>query len=111
MAHVFQVGAGSGGMPVLDMLARDDRVTRVTLVEPDVYKPHNVVRHLFPPSAVGRLKGDLAGDWPRDRRPAGEVRVLACDLLAPKAQTDLADAVAASDIGVCAADNEPAKFH
>ena len=48
MAHLFQVGAGSGGMPVLDMLCRDARVTAVTLVEPDVYKPHNVVRHVFP---------------------------------------------------------------
>src|SRR4051794_238624 len=111
MAHVFQVGAGSGGMPVLDMIARDDRVTRVTLVEPDVYKPHNVVRHLFPPAAVGRLKGELAGEWLRERRPDLEVHVLACDLLDPKVQADLADAVASADVGVCAADNEPAKFH
>src|SRR5438270_7198191 len=111
MAHLFQVGAGSGGMPVLDMLARDERVTRVTLVEPDVYKPHNVVRHLFPPAAVGRLKGELATEWLRERRPDLEARVLACDLLDPKAQADLADVAAAADVGVCAADNEPAKFH
>jgi len=52
MLHLFQVGAGSGGMPVLDLVARDARVGRVTLVEPDVYKPHNVERHLFPLSAV-----------------------------------------------------------
>ena len=42
MAHVFQVGAGSGGIVVLDLLARDPRVTRVTLGEPAVYKPHTV---------------------------------------------------------------------
>ena len=48
VAHLIQVGAGSGGMPVLDMVCRDPRVTRVTLVEPDVYKSHNVERHLFP---------------------------------------------------------------
>ena len=29
MAHLIQVGAGSGGMPVLDMVGRDPRVTRV----------------------------------------------------------------------------------
>src|SRR5262249_25034481 len=52
VAHWLQVGAGSGGMPVLDMLARDRRLTRVTLIEPDVYKPHNVERHLFPLVAV-----------------------------------------------------------
>ena len=74
MAHLFQVGAGSGGMPVLDMLCRDPRITRVTLVEPDVYKPHNVERHLFPPRAVGEPKADLAEQWLKERRPDLEVR-------------------------------------
>ena len=98
-------------MPVLDMVARDASVSRVTLVEPDVYKPHNVGRHVFPASAVGRLKGELAAEWLRDRRPDLEVRVLACDLLDPARQSEITDAVAACDIGVCAADNEPAKYH
>src|SRR5205085_11227245 len=111
MAHVFQVGAGSGGMPVLDLLAREPAVTRVTLVEPDVYKPHNVVRHLFPASAVGRPKGELAAQWLRERRPDLDVRVLACDLLDPARQGDVAEAAAGCDVGVCAADNEPAKYH
>ena len=56
MAHLFQVGAGSGGMPVLDMVCRDERITRVTLIEPDEYKPHNVERHVFPASSVGGKK-------------------------------------------------------
>ena len=56
MAHLLQVGAGSGGMPVLDAVCRDPRITRVTLIEPDVYKPHNVERHVFPCSAVGQAK-------------------------------------------------------
>jgi molybdopterin/thiamine biosynthesis adenylyltransferase len=111
MKHVFQVGAGSGGMPVLDMLARDPSVSQVTLVEPDVYKSHNVVRHLFPEAAVGRLKAELAAGWLRDRRPDLEINVLDCDLLDPARQDDIADAVASCDIGVCAADNEPAKYH
>ncbi len=76
MAHLFQVGAGSGGMPVLDMVCRDERITRVTLVEPDVYKPHNVDRHLFPLSAVGRLKAELARNWLLERRPDLDVRIL-----------------------------------
>ena len=53
MTHLVQVGAGSGGMPVLDMLCRDDRIHQVTLIEPDIYKPHNVQRHLFPRYAIG----------------------------------------------------------
>jgi molybdopterin/thiamine biosynthesis adenylyltransferase len=111
MAHIFQVGAGSGGMPVLDLLCRDSRVTHVTLVEPDVYKPHNVVRHIFPPSGVGKLKAELARDWLLERRPDLEVRLLICDLTDPKSQAAIEEAAATADVGVCAADNEAAKYH
>src|SRR6516225_1561256 len=111
MAHLLQVGAGSGGMPVLDMLCRDPRLTRVTLIEPDVYKPHNVERHLFPLSAVGQRKADLAARWFKERRPDLEMTILACDLLDPAAQDEIRRAAADADIGVCAADNESAKFH
>lgn len=111
MAHVFQVGAGSGGIVALDLLARDPRVTRVTLVEPDVYKPHNVFRHLFPAAAVGRLKAELAVEWLRDRRPELTVETLPVDLTAADHQPVIEQAVASCDAGVCAADNEPAKYH
>ncbi len=111
MAHLFQVGAGSGGMPVLDMLCGDPRLERVTLVEPDVYKPHNVVRHLFPPAEVGQAKADLARRWLQARRPELDVQVLRCDLLDPAHAGEIEAAVRAADIGVCAADNEKAKFH
>ncbi len=110
MAHLLQVGAGSGGMPVLDSLGRDARITQVTLIEPDVYKPHNVHRHLFPLAAVGEYKAVLAERWLKERRPELEVRILQCDLLDPAAQADIDAAAAAADIGVCAADNEQAKY-
>ena len=61
LPHLFQVGAGSGGMTVLDIVCRDPRITHVTLIEPDIYKPHNVERHLFPLSAVGR---QARPSWP-----------------------------------------------
>jgi molybdopterin/thiamine biosynthesis adenylyltransferase len=83
----------------------------VTLIEPDVYKPHNVARHPFPLSAVGEFKALVAEQWLKDRRPDLEVRLLTCDLLDPAAQADLEQAAAAADVGVCAADNEPAKYH
>jgi molybdopterin/thiamine biosynthesis adenylyltransferase len=111
MAHLFHVGAGSGGMVVLDLLARDPAISRVTLVEPDVYQPHNVHRHLFPASAVGRLKAELAAEWLRDRRPDLRVDVLPVDLTDPAHQQAIRQAVADCDIGVCAADNEPAKYY
>jgi molybdopterin/thiamine biosynthesis adenylyltransferase len=111
VAHVFQVGAGSGGMPVLDMLCRDRRVTAVTLVEPDLYKAHNVERHLFPPAGVGRPKATLAREWLKERRPDLEVRVLEYDLTDPARQEVIELAAREADVGVCAADNEPAKYH
>lgn len=111
MAHLLQVGAGSGGMPVLDMLCRDARITRVTLIEPDVYKPHNVERHLFPPAAVGEAKAVLAKHWLRERRPDLVVDLLPCDLCDPAQQAAIDAAAANCDLGVCAADNEPAKYH
>src|SRR5438874_707054 len=111
MAHLFQVGAGSGGMPVLDLLCRDERITRVTLAEPDVYKRHNVVRHIFPPAGVGRSKAELAAQHLREYRPDLDVRTLVCDLQDPAWQDRVRAAASEADIGVCAADNEPAKYH
>jgi molybdopterin/thiamine biosynthesis adenylyltransferase len=111
MAHVIQVGAGSGGMPVLDMLCRDPRITHVTLVEPDIYKPHNVERHLFFPSGIGEPKAELAANWLKERRPDLDVRTLICDLLDPQMQSEIEAAASSADIGVCAVDNEPAKYH
>jgi molybdopterin/thiamine biosynthesis adenylyltransferase len=110
MSHILQVGAGSGGVVVLDLLARDPAVTRVTLVEPDVYKPHNVHRHLFPPSVVGRPKADLAAEWLRELRPELAVETVPADLTDPARQAEFAARAAACDVGVCAVDNEPAKF-
>jgi molybdopterin/thiamine biosynthesis adenylyltransferase len=98
-------------MPVLDMLCRDPRITRVTLIEPDVYKPHNVARHLFPLSAVGEAKAVLAQRWLLERRPDLVVDLLLCDLCDPAQQEAIEAAAASCDIGVCAADNEPAKYH
>lgn len=109
--HLFQVGVGSGGIVALDLLARDDRVSRVTIVEPDAYKPHNVYRHLFPAAAVGRLKAELAAEWVTNLRPGLIVDVLAVDLCDPAKQDELHALAASCDVGVCAVDTEVAKFH
>src|SRR3954470_11539091 len=111
LAHLIQVGAGSGGMPVLDMLCRDPRITQVTLIEPDIYKPHNVERHVFPPAGIGEQKAELAERWLKERRPDLDVRLFVCDLLAPEQQAAIEAAAKTADVGVCAADNEVAKFH
>ncbi len=98
-------------MPVLDALAQDRRIGRVTLVEPDVYEKHNVERHLFPLSAVGRLKAEVAKEWLKERQPALEVTIIIADLSDPDRQEQIEAAVASADVGVCAADNETAKYH
>ncbi len=110
-AHLFQAGVGSGGIVALDLLARDSRFTRVTLVEPDLYKLHNVHRHRFPPSAVGRPKVELAKEWLLALRPELQVEGLAVDLCDPKEQDALREKISSCDVGVCAVDNEPAKYH
>lgn len=110
MAHLFQVGAGSGGMPVLDALARDPRIDRVTLIEPDTYQAHNIERHLFPASAVGTLKAHAARDWLAERRPDLRVDLIIADLTDESRRDEINAAAAACDIGVCAADNEPGKY-
>lgn len=111
MSRILQVGVGSGGMVVLDLLSRDEHVTGFTLIEPDVYQPHNVVRHHFPPGAAGKSKLELAAGWLRERRPELEIELIAEDLTAPTAQDRIEAAAAACDLGVCAVDNEHAKRH
>lgn len=111
MARWIQVGAGSGGMVVLDLLSRDARFTGVTLIEPDVYKAHNVPRHYFHSNDIGQLKAELAREWLQQRRPDLQVEILPVDLLAPDHQEVIMAAARAADVGVCAVDNEPAKYH
>jgi len=111
MAHLVQVGAGSGGMPVLDSVCQDPRITKVTLIEPDVYKPHNVPRHLFARHAVGDLKAQTAETWLKERRPDLDVRLIINDLVDTAIEDEVDEALEAADIGVCAADNEVAKYH
>jgi molybdopterin/thiamine biosynthesis adenylyltransferase len=108
--HVFQVGAGSGGIIVLDLLCREASITRITLVEPDHLAAHNVHRHLFPESAVGRLKGDLAAEWVRERRPDLTFDAIAADVADPARQDEFNSIASACSIGVGAVDNERAKF-
>jgi molybdopterin/thiamine biosynthesis adenylyltransferase len=111
MSTLFQVGAGSGGMVVLDLVCREPSVRRITLVEPDVYQSHNVPRHYFGHNDAGRRKADLAARWVRQFRPDVELTVLAADLTDPARQAEVEAAVAGCDVGVCAVDNEPAKYH
>jgi molybdopterin/thiamine biosynthesis adenylyltransferase len=111
LSHLFQVGAGSGGMTVLEIVCRDPRITHVTLVEPDDFKPHNVVRHVFPHSAVGGKKAELAKKWLLDRRPDLKISLFISSLMDAALAKSIDEAAQSCNLAVCAADNEPAKFH
>lgn len=110
MKRVVQVGVGSGGIVALDLVMRDPRISQVSLVDPDVYQPHNVHRHLFPRSDVGRLKVELAAEWIRDRRPDLTLNLWPIDLQSAAQDPTFLAQVAACDIGICAVDQEPAKY-
>lgn len=109
--HILQVGVGSGGMPVLDLVARDPRIKTITLIDPDHYKEHNVVRHCFPASDVGKRKVALASRWLSELRPDLIVHTYAIDLCSPLFAAKIDAAAQKADFGICAADNEIAKHH
>ena len=110
MTHLFQVGVGSGGMVVLDLIARERELGRVTLVDPDLYAERNVYRHIFPPKEVGRLKVDLAAEYLRERRPELRITTLAANITDASRQDEFTRIVSECDLGVCAVDNESAKY-
>jgi len=111
MPTLLQVGTGSGGMVVLDLLCREPSIERIVLIEPDVYKSHNVYRNYFSHDCVDQKKAELASRWVKQFRPEIEVVTLDADLLDISRQAEIEAAVQSCDIGVCAVDSEPAKYH
>jgi len=111
MAHLFIAGLGSGGFAVLDLVAREPEVDLLTLVDPDLYQSHNVHRHFFPASEVGRAKTDLAVEWVRRFRPGLRVEVFPCRIEDIGCAVALGEAVGACDVGICAVDSEVGKYH
>ncbi len=87
------------------------RVSKITLIDPDVYKPHNVVRHYFPVADAGQKKVDLAAGWVKQLRPDLEVVALPYDLTDLQRAAEIDALISAADIGICAVDVEPAKYH
>lgn len=111
MACLIQVGTGSGGMAVLDLIGRDPRIKSVLLIEPDIYKQHNVVRHYFTADRCGQLKVELAANWLKERRPDLKIETLKADLCDPLHAGNIDQMILQADIGVCAVDNDKAKMH
>ena len=111
MAHLVQVGLGSGGMSVIDMLVRDMRISKLTLIEPDILKPHNLARHLLSADYVGKSKLLSAVQWLKVRNSNLEIISINAFLQDPEKQEQINYAIRGADFGVCAVDNEEAKYH
>src|SRR5262245_39806890 len=105
MAKLFQVGVGSGGMPVLDALARDPRISHVAIIDPDTYQEHNVERHVFDRDGIGKAKTELAAQWLRNRLNDLQFELFKWDICDPHHASEMASLAKSCDIGVCAADN------
>lgn len=97
-------------MVVLDLLCRESSVTSITLIEPDTYAAHNVHRHIFPPAAVGQQKATLAAEWARERRTDLSFEAIVADITDESRRAEYERLARACDIGVCAVDNERAKY-
>jgi molybdopterin/thiamine biosynthesis adenylyltransferase len=110
MAGIIQVGVGSGGMAVLDLVIRDPQVTDVTIIEPDRFERDNVDRHLIGHSGVGRAKVELAAEWVGDHRPDIRIRTVSTNLSAGESIGTINELAVRADIGICAVDNETAKY-
>lgn len=111
MIHIVQVGLGSGGMSVIDMLVRDNRVSKVTLIEPDLLKTHNLPRHLLDVSCVGESKLQCAVKWLKNRNDKIEIVPIEGYVQDPEKQVQINEALQGASVGVCAVDNEEAKYH
>jgi hypothetical protein len=111
MFHLIQVGLGSGGMAVLDMVLKDQRISKCTLIEPDVFKQHNLQRHLFGIDALGFSKAKKASDWVKNRRPDLDLQVFSSTLQECSKEQVFQPDSNEIPIGICAVDNEPAKYH
>ncbi|MSR30285.1 MAG: ThiF family adenylyltransferase [Gemmataceae bacterium] len=110
MAKVIQIGLGSGGMAVLDMLLRFPGLDSLALIEPDILETHNLERHLFTSQAVGKPKLDTALEWVRTRRKDIEVQGFPCWLEDANYRNDLEKVMDGCAAGICAVDNDNAKY-
>lgn len=97
------VGLGSGGGFVAVSLAMSG-VGRFVLIDDDVLKPHNVVRHAADLRDVGRPKVEAVADLIRQRSPAAQVTAV-CGRVEQHG-----DLLAEVDIVIAGVDSEHVKF-
>lgn len=95
------VGAGAIGSQILNNLVRGGFGTW-TIVEPDVFLPHNAARHLLPAGVAGMGKGDATARTLNHTILNGaSIEVIPASILAPGRHEARADAALGSAALVC----------
>jgi molybdopterin/thiamine biosynthesis adenylyltransferase len=78
--RVVIVGAGNIGSYLVPLLARDQEVGELVIVDRDRYEPHNLANQDIKPADVGRWKAGVQARRVRGIAPGLEVRVLSKDI-------------------------------
>ena len=105
--RVTIIGLGSFGSQIAVELAKA-AVGSFTLVDFDKLEAHNIVRHACFLKDVGRLKVDAVEDLILGKNPYAVVEKLAIDIASEDAS--VMNAIANSDIVICATDNNASRF-
>ena len=105
-SHVLIAGCGSGGSQVALQLVMSG-VKHFTLIDNDVVKSENVIRHVCGLQFVGRKKVDALEDILKDRNPEITVQKFEKDL---SQWNGLESEVQRSHIVVLATDNDPTRY-
>ena len=103
---VLIAGCGSGGSAVALQLVMSG-VKNFTLIDNDVLRPENVIRHICGRRFVGQKKIDAVAEVLLDRNPAASITKIDENILN---YPDLAAAIKKADVVVLATDNEPTRY-
>ena len=104
--EVLIAGCGSGGSNVALQLALSG-VGNFTLLDKDVLKIENVIRHVCGRRYLGQKKVDAVEDVLLDRNPMANIRKIEADIMGyPELESVILD----SDVVVLATDNEPTRY-
>lgn len=66
--HVVLIGLGNIGAPLVEMLARNELVDRLTLIDHDVYEPANLAGQAIQPNDIGKPKAVVQAERARTIR-------------------------------------------
>ncbi len=105
---VVIVGLGSGGSPVALELARAG-VGHFTLIDYDRLELANISRHICGINDLGRFKTRAVRDQILQKNPFATVTTMEVNVNQALAQVE--DAVASSDLLICASDNDQSRFN